>query len=582
MFRIAVHAWSRHGATFTISAREVAAARALDATQKTALDALFTKCCADTATMCNKRWRTYRTAGTDPCHAAGVRCSTSNKIVELDLSYEAMTCELRAADFTAFGSSLERLKLNGNTGVTLPGETSAFGVIGSLTNLKAIDVSYTSVSINHALADLCTGGPTATLIEFSAMVTAISGSLPACVLAMPKLQWLNVAGNYLSGTLPDLPAATPMRYMSLGTQLSRTKITGSIPASYASSPTLEYLYLNNLALSGSIPDSFANSNLHYISFKANALSGVIPSSLGSEPYLISIDLSYNELSGAVPVGLYDHTIRQVVNLSNNQLTKLSVTSVQATPGASLEYLNAANNKIKEQGVPETLPTLTGLKVLLLFQNQLYGTMLKAGTTPVWNLYYFDASFNSLSGDVPDATRWGHIFDGSVGYWQNSATAIPNRFDLSNNSFTGVPMWLQDYTSVANLKAYFMNNPVACPLPTSLVGHDSLAINCDYGENNGSPESDEDAIYSANSSSTVATPATKGKGGGSSLNSGVLAIILVSLACAISTGVGVGVWMYRKRTNRRAMAFHPFHGVEMPDDAFRPFRGVEMSENIASV
>ena len=550
-FRVAVHAWSRHGATFKIRAFEVLLSRALAATQKTALDALFDKCCADASTTCKKNWREYRTNGTDPCHAPDVRCSVSGEIIELDLSGEAMACELRAADFVAFGSSLERLNLRNNSNVKLPGENSTFGVLGALTSLKSIDVSFTSLAVARALDDLCAGAP-ASLIEITAMATNIQGAVPACVLAMPNLQTINVARNYLNGTLPDLPRTTPMRYVSLGTQYSTPAITGSIPSSYASSLTLEFLFLNNLALKGSIPDSFANSRLRELSLKANELTGVIPSSLAAAPYLLSIDLSGNNLSGEVPAGLYDNPNRTYVDLSSNALTKLSVTSAHANPGASLEYLNAAYNDIDERGVPETLTTLSGLKVLLLFKNRLHGPMLNAATTPVWDLRYFDASFNEFSGDVPGATHFGNIFAGGSGWWGDNA------LELSRNAFTNAPEWLKDYANVINVRVGFMNNPIACPLPTSLIRRDFLAINCDFGENQGSPASNGAELYIEDDSS----PEVSSKNGRSPLNGGVLAIVMVLIALGMSSGVGVGILMYRKRANRRAVAFRPFQGVEM--------------------
>jgi Leucine-rich repeat (LRR) protein len=556
-FRVAVHAWSRHGATFTIRAFEVQASRALAAPQKTALDALFDKCCADASTTCNENWRTYRTNGTDPCHAPfGVRCAASGEIVELDLSGEAMACELRAADFAAFGSSLERLNLRNNRNVTLPGESSTFGVLGALTNLKSIDVSFTSLAYARALDDLCAGA-SASLIEITATATNIQGAVPACVLAMPNLQTINLAHNYLNGTLPDLPLATPMRYVSLGTQYSTTAITGSIPSSYASSPTLEFLFLNNLALSGSIPDSFANSRLRELSLKANNLTGVIPSSLAAEPYLLSIDLSGNNLSGEVPAGLYDNPNRTYVDLSGNALTKLSVTSAHANPGASLEYLNAAYNDIDERGVPETLTTLSGLKVLLLFKNHLHGPMLSATTTPTWDLRYLDASYNELSGDVPDATHFGRIFTGGSGWWGDNALG------LSRNAFTNAPEWVEDYANVRNLRVGFMNNPVACPLPTSLIGRDVLAINCDFGENQGSPASNGVELYIEDDSSQEVSSKT----GRTPLNGGMLAIVMVLIALGMSSGVGVGILMYRKRAIRRAVAFRPFQDVEMTTSGY---------------
>ena len=246
-----------------------------------------------------------------------------------------------------------------------------------------------------------------------------------------------------------------------------------------------------------------------------------------------------------------------MDLSGNALTKLSVTSAHANPGASLEYLNAAYNDIDERGVPETLTTLSGLKVLLLFKNRLHGPMLSATATPTWDLRYLDASYNELSGDVPDATHFGRIFTGGSGWWGDNALG------LSRNAFTNAPEWLEDYANVRNLRVGFMNNPIACPLPTSLIGRDVLAINCDFGENQGSPASNGVELYIEDDSS----PEVSSKTARTPLNGGMLAIVMVLIALGMSSGVGVGILMYRKRAIRRAVAFRPFQDVEMTTSGY---------------
>lgn len=561
MFSVAVHGWSRHGAVFTISVLESTRARALCDAQRGALDALFVKCCGNTGS-CNRNWKGYRTNGTDPCHAAGVRCSTANETVDLDLSQEVLNCTLGADDFSAFNASLKRLNLAFNRFLTLPTESSSsFGVLGAFKNLASIDVSHTAqTAIGRSLDDFCDVAPES-LIEFHAEVTNIGGHLPACALARPNLEVLNLAGNAMNGTLPEIPSGSALRIIKLNYQYSESKITGAIPTSFVNSSRLEYLFLNNLALSGKIPDAFANSRLSILNLQSNALSGTIPPTLAAEPYLTTLDLSNNALVGEVPAGLYDNPNRTYVDLSVNKLTKLSVATTFANPGANLEILDAGFNAIDEEGIPEVLTKSSGLKVLGIHQNKFHGSIVSASTTtaPAWDLYYLDASFNNFSGVVPNASHWGNIFDGGLRYyWASTPTA--NRLDISHNAYTSAPAWFANYGNVLNLNVRFMNNPIPCPLPSNLVNLTTLAVNCDFGINVGPPSSDDGILTGGSDDSPTDTNEAKEHKRG--LHGAQLAGVLVLVGIVTFVLLALGVWTYKKWRRRRANRFHVFRDVEM--------------------
>ena len=105
----------------------------------------------------------------------------------------------------------------------------------------------------------------------------LSGSIPAELGQLTKLEQLNLYENELSGSIPSsLGNLTDLTDLRLG----RNELSGSIPAA-----------LGNL------------TNLRRLILYINDLSGLIPSSLGQMTDLTDLRLSSNELSGSIPAEL---------------------------------------------------------------------------------------------------------------------------------------------------------------------------------------------------------------------------------------------------------------------------------------
>jgi hypothetical protein len=115
---------------------------------------------------------------------------------------------------------------------------------------------------------------------------SVHGSLPPCILSLPEMQNLHLAGNMLSGTI--------------GKELS---------------PALQYLDLSFNVLSGSIPDEIWTKNFTTLSLANNRLTGTIPNfvtSHYSQPGT-SIAVDVNRLSGSIPANLLDAEEISILN-----------------------------------------------------------------------------------------------------------------------------------------------------------------------------------------------------------------------------------------------------------------------------
>ena len=104
--------------------------------------------------------------------------------------------------------------------------------------------------------------------------------------------------NALSGTIPaELGSLDRLQYL----YLADNTLTGAIPAELGDLANLQELYLHTNALSGAIPVALGNlANLQKLHLNANALSGTIPVELGNLANLQELYLWGNALSGAIP------------------------------------------------------------------------------------------------------------------------------------------------------------------------------------------------------------------------------------------------------------------------------------------
>jgi hypothetical protein len=133
---------------------------------------------------------------------------------------------------------------------------------------------------------------------------SVHGSIPSCILSLPAMQNLHLAGNMLSGTISN--------------ELS---------------PALEYLDLSFNVLTGIIPDEIWTKNFTTLSLANNRLGGTIPNFVTnhySRPGT-SIAVDVNRLSGSIPTNLLDAEEISVLNGNMFSCGDTLIGSISALP-----------------------------------------------------------------------------------------------------------------------------------------------------------------------------------------------------------------------------------------------------------
>ena len=148
-----------------------------------------------------------------------------------------------------------------------------------------------------AIADwtgITTGGTPQRVTGLSLTYQRLSGTIPAQLAGLDKLE--------------DL-------------QLSHNALTGPIPAELGSLSELDVLYLRSNQLTGAIPPELGNlAKLRFLGLNNNRLTGTIPAAFATLWNLQDLGLNNNQLTGAIPPLLGDLGLRSLYVAANSGLT----------------------------------------------------------------------------------------------------------------------------------------------------------------------------------------------------------------------------------------------------------------------
>jgi len=191
----------------------------------------------------------------------------------------------------------------------------------------------------------------------------LTGQVPESMGRLTGLQYCDLNGNGLLGSLPAGMGAWPLRYLDL----SGNDLSGSIPDLTSSKLLVCDLSMNeftNLPQMSSVMDE-----LEYLSFHENRLQGTIPPAWSNHKKLIYIDLSLNTFTGSIPDNWSVLTHIKALHLYGNKLSG----SIPAylTAFTDLESLALHQNDLTGT-IPADLGTLSQLVSLWLSQNRLTG------------------------------------------------------------------------------------------------------------------------------------------------------------------------------------------------------------------
>jgi hypothetical protein len=240
------------------------------------------------------------------------------------------------------------------------------------------------------------------------------GQVPESIERLTGLQYCDLSGNGLRGSLPAGMGTWPLRYLDL----SGNDLSGSIPALNSSKLLVCDLSMNEFT---ALPQlSPGMDELEYLSFHENKLQGTIPPAWSNYKKLIYIDLSLNTFTGSIPENWSVLTNIKALHLHGNKLSG---------------------------SIPAYLTAFTYLESLALHQNDLTGTIpTKLGTLP--GLVSLWLSQNRLTGEVPQSLlenpRWNE--------WKEHVGPQQNGYGFSN------------YSPAAGVVAF---SPLETPAPSDI-------------------------------------------------------------------------------------------------------------------
>ncbi|TKV93798.1 hypothetical protein SEVIR_9G252700v4 [Setaria viridis] len=162
------------------------------------------------------------------------------------------------------------------------------------------------------------------------------GRVPEELGLLRHVDLLDISSNNLHG---DIPASLfELRSLSSILNLSHNSLTAASIETIGQLQNIIAIDLSNNLLNSNMSIGQCQ-RLQTLSLSKNAMSGVIPDSIGTLGALQSLDLSSNKLTGSIPPSLSKLHL-QLLNLSFNDLTGL----VPSTGNHSLVYLDG-NQKL---------------------------------------------------------------------------------------------------------------------------------------------------------------------------------------------------------------------------------------------
>eukprot|EP00535_Pseudo-nitzschia_heimii_P011278 CAMPEP_0197199406 /NCGR_PEP_ID=MMETSP1423-20130617/33868_1 /TAXON_ID=476441 /ORGANISM="Pseudo-nitzschia heimii, Strain UNC1101" /LENGTH=743 /DNA_ID=CAMNT_0042653263 /DNA_START=97 /DNA_END=2325 /DNA_ORIENTATION=+ len=235
------------------------------------------------------------------------------------------------------------------------------------------------------------------IIGLSLISNNITGGIPSELSKLTSLQYFESIENSLTGTVPsELQMLTDMRTFVVAFNQLSGKLPSWMPQTW---PNLEFLYLSNNALSGTIPSEFFQfQKLSVLALDDNILTGntdVIWNSMKSLEYVYLED---NDFTGTLPNLFTEHNAGLItLDISSNRMRgTLPADLFQLN---HLEVLDLHDNRF-DSGIPSTIPENNDrLKFVALHENKLSGA-IPSTIANLRQLSHLDLTHNRLTGTIP--------------------------------------------------------------------------------------------------------------------------------------------------------------------------------------
>nr|CAA05267.1 Hcr9-4C [Solanum habrochaites] len=362
-------------------------------------------------------------------------------------------------------SDLEFLDLSYNPQLTVRFPTTKWNSSASLMKLYVHSVNIAD-RIPESFSHLTS------LHELDMGYTNLSGPIPKPLWNLTNIESLDLDYNHLEGPIPQLPRFEKLKDLSL----RNNNFDGGLEfLSFNRSWTqLEWLDFSSNSLTGPIPSNVSGlQNLEWLYLSSNNLNGSIPSWIFSLPSLIELDLRNNTFSGKIQE--FKSKTLSVVSLQKNQLEGPIPNSLL---NQSLFYLLLSHNNISGR-ISSSICNLKMLISLDLGSNNLEGTIPQCVGEMKENLWSLDLSNNSLSGTINTTFSIGNSFRAISLHGNKLTGKVPRSLinckyltllDLGNNQLNDTfPNWL-GYLSqlkILSLRSNKLHGPIKSSGNTNL-------------------------------------------------------------------------------------------------------------------
>ena len=224
----------------------------------------------------------------------------------------------------------------------------------------------------------------------------LNGTLPDCLGAkQPQLQTFSVDANQFHGLISEeLCDASALEYLTF----RDNALTGTVPSCLGSLSQLTDLKLDRNQFHGPIPEELCQlSALKYLYLYENALTGTLPSCMGSLGQLIDFELASNQFHGPLPQELCQASALVFLNLNFNALSG----TVPSCLGSLSQLIGFGLQANQFHGtVPEELCQASALEYLTIGENALTGTVSSC-LGSLSQLAWLDLRTCQFHGPVPD-------------------------------------------------------------------------------------------------------------------------------------------------------------------------------------
>lgn len=401
---------------------------------------------------------------------AGSLCDASGNIVHLYLASFGMRCELPLTPLSPVLSTVERLEIGGNPGLTGRGAATLAALFSAAPNMTHLHASYTSLSSlatpprQTLAAAVCNALPQG-LASIRLGSAGLEGTVPSCLLAH-DLRELQLQNNELSGSLPPLPTRSGGASLQV-LVVDNNTLSGAVPAEYAAAAAnLTLFSASKNQLSGQLP-SFAQDTLHAVRVDDNRLTGTVPASLAGLPGMDALELSRNALSGTLPDDFFTGVNLRDVSTRGNALTGTVPT---APMGAKVRYVDLSANLLSGSALSPALVRAPSLSYLYLEDNLLEGPLPLPTTPYLPAARVLHLARNRIGGTVPDDLSKIPVFTADALQIQTSSgpMVLVHLLDLSGNLLIGpAPAWLGNTRYAPYVRVNISDNRFDCPIPPLL-------------------------------------------------------------------------------------------------------------------